>query len=124
MKYAKKILAVVMLFSLCFTSVPFANAATSKEDKPCQVMIPHITANCPSCRRTNTNYGYNPMFTGGTFTYVEGTVCAYCHTLVPEKQRHISTYWKDKYFFSCICGRDYTTYGDPYVTEHNIYNYN
>lgn len=127
MKYIKKVVAIALLFSLCIVSIPFVSTAkTSGEHQSySSARISTIVRNCPNCKHSNTSYGCDPMFTGGSYKFFEGETCIYCYKTVPEKEGHICTYWKDKYFFICSsCRTSYTVYGDPYITEHQIQHYN
>ena len=83
--------------------------------------VPSIVKPCPSCHRSVTSYGYDHHFTGGTTSAIAGDYCIGCEQIVPSGERHMTVWYKDKYFFSCRCGHSFTAYSDePEIGEHIV----
>ena len=81
----------------------------------------NIVRKCQNCGRNVTSYGRSPHFTGGTYSALAGEYCIGCDRIVPSGERHYTDYYKDKYFFSCICGHSFTTYSEePELGQHIV----
>lgn len=133
MEKLKKISVVFLAFVLIISASTVSNACTTNHDHDSNqsssiheiqqgilLGIPHIYRQC-KCGQWNMNYGYDKWYSGGTDSFSAGTLCLFCNSIVPSGERHVCTYWEDRYFFYCSsCGRYYTTLEKTDYTDHYV----
>ena len=135
MKKLRGLLAILFAFVMVLSVTPVSSAHADRttecihnhysclDNSDSLVRIPHIYRKCPNCKKSNMNYGYDQWFSGGTDSFSSGAFCPMCNSTVPSGERHVCTYWEDKYFFVCSsCGTFYTDLVGPIYTDHYVVN--
>lgn len=135
MKRLKGLFAILFALAMALSVSPVSSAhmdelcdcnhihASYDDSKDSLYRIPYIYRKCPNCNKSNMNYGYDKWFSGGTNSFSAGSLCPMCNSIVPSGERHVCTYWEDKYFFVCSsCGTFYTAFVGPIYTDHYVVN--
>lgn len=91
---------VILLALLLVGSTQFSKSVVNAETISEASTMSSISKvqNCPKCSKTVIYSGCQYKFSGGVYTDFAGQVCHGCNQIVPEGQRHLTYYDRDRYF--------------------------